>query len=123
MEKEGQRVGRLRDMIEQELTTWEDVKLNGSTSRRLPPMTNISFDHIDESRLIPSLKQLAVSRGSACSSTIIKPSHVLKSLGLTDQLALSSLRIGLGRFTTEEEVLIAIDSIKATVEQLRLTAI
>ncbi len=121
MHDDSERLGRLRDTIENELSVMSNVQINGSKSHRLPHMTNISFRHIDETRLIPSLKSLAVSRGSSCSSTTIKPSHVLKSMGLSDQLALSSIRIGLGRNTTEEEVRIAIDSIKTTVNQLRLT--
>jgi len=115
------RLSKLRDTIDQELSMLTGVQVNGLNSRRLPHMTNLSFRHIDETQLIPSLKRLAVSRSSSCSSTTIKPSHVLKNMGLSDQLALSSIRIGLGRYTTEEEVRTAIDSIKATIEQLRLT--
>ncbi len=121
MHDDGDRLGKLRDTIEQELSMLEGVFINGYKSLRLPHMTNISFRHIDEAKFIPTLKNLAVSRGSSCSSTVIKPSHVLKNMGLPDQLALSSIRIGLGRYTTEQEVRMAIDSIKATVEQLRLT--
>jgi cysteine desulfurase len=121
MLSEAQRLSKLRDTIEKELLMLENVQINGRVSPRLPHMTNVSFHHIDENKLIPSLKRLAVSRGSACSSATIRPSHVLKNLGLSDQLALSSIRIGLGRFTTEEEIHTAIDIIKATVEQLRLT--
>jgi cysteine desulfurase len=121
MHDDAKRLSTLRDAIDDELSILADVRINGRTSPRLPHMTNLSFRHIDETKLIPSLKQLAVSRGSSCSSTTIKPSHVLKNMGLSDQLGLSSIRIGLGRYTTEEEVRIAIDSIKMTVEQLRLT--
>ena len=121
MHSDSQRLGKFRDSIDQELLMLAGVQINGLDSRRLPHMTNMSFQHIDETQLIPSLKNLAVSRGSSCSSTTIKPSHVLKNMGLSDQLALSTLRIGLGRNTTKEEVRIAIDSIKMTVEQLRLT--
>ncbi len=121
MQEDSDRLSTLRDTIDHELLILGDVQVNGRNSKRLPHMTNLSFQHIDEAKLIPSLKGLAVSRGSSCSSTTIKPSHVLKSMGLTDQLALSSIRIGLGRYTTKEEVRIAIDSIKATVEKLRLT--
>jgi cysteine desulfurase len=121
MHHDTQRLSKLRDTIEKELLMLEGVRINGDTSMRLPHMTNVSFHHIDETRLIPSLKRLAVSRGSACSSTTTRPSHVLKSLGLSDLLALSSLRIGLGRFTKEEEVHTAIDIIKSIVEHLRLT--
>jgi cysteine desulfurase len=121
MRHDAYRLSKLRDRLDEELLMLDGVRINGCIVRRLPHMTNLTFPHIDESQLIPSLKRLAVSRGSACSSTTTRPSHVLKSLGLSEQLALSSLRIGLGRFTTEEEVRIAIDTIKATVEHLRLT--
>ena len=121
MQHDADRLHKLRERIERELLSIEGVQINGNAKNRLPHMTNMSFQHIDKSRFIPSMKRLAVSRGSACSSTTIRPSHVLKSLGLSDQLALSSLRIGLGRFTTKEEVDTAIDIIKATVENLRLT--
>jgi len=121
MQHDAHRLSKLRDTIDKELLMLEGVLINGGASRRLPHMTNVSFHHIDETKLLPSLKRLAVSRGSACSSTTIRPSHVLKSLGLSDQLALSSIRIGLGKYTTEEEVHTAIDIIKATVEQLRFT--
>lgn len=121
MHADNHRLSKLRDTIEQELSILAGAQINGRNSIRLPHMTNLSFRQVDETKLIPSLKPLAVSRGSSCSSTNIKPSHVLKNMGMPDQLALSSIRIGLGRPTTEEEVRIAIDSIKATVEQLRLT--
>jgi cysteine desulfurase len=121
MHTDNHRLSKLRDTIEQELSILAGAQINGRNSIRLPHMTNLSFRQVDETKLIPSLKPLAVSRGSSCSSTNIKPSHVLKNMGMPDQLALSSIRIGLGRPTTEEEVRIAIDSIKATVEQLRLT--
>jgi len=120
MESDAWRLGQLRNSIEKELLMLDGVHINGNTSRRLPHMTNLSFHHIDESQLIPSMKRLAVSRGSACSSATTRPSHVLKNLGLSDHLALSSLRIGLGRFTTKDEVRIAIDTIKSTVEKLRI---
>jgi cysteine desulfurase len=121
MHDDADRLKKLRDGIDHELSVLANSRINGKKSPRLPHMTNVSFRDIDETKLIPSLKGLAVSRGSSCSSTTIKPSHVLKNMGLSDQLALSSIRIGLGRYTTEQEVRIAIDSIKTTVEQLRLT--
>jgi cysteine desulfurase len=121
MHDDADRLKKLRDGIDHELSVLANSRINGKKSPRLPHMTNVSFRDIDETKLIPSLKGLAVSRGSSCSSTTIKPSHVLKNMGLSDQLALSSIRIGLGRYTTDQEVRIAIDSIKTTVEQLRLT--
>lgn len=121
-EKDFNRLGTLRNYLENELRKSEDVQINGYHSPRLPHMTNISFNNIDGSRLIRSLKNLAVSQGSACTSATWQPSHVLKSMGLTDELALSSIRIGLGRYTTEEEINIAISSIKEAIEKLKLPA-
>lgn len=120
--KDYHRLGELRDRLENELLKAEDIQINASHSTRLPHMTNLSFHNIDGSRLIRSLKNLAVSQGSACTSATWEASHVLKSMGLSDELALSSIRIGLGRFTTEEEILTAISSIKEAIEQLKLPA-
>lgn len=116
------RLNKLRDHLENELVETEDILINGYESPRLPHMTNISFHNIDGRRLIRSLKSLAVSQGSACTSATWQPSHVLKSMGLSDELALSSIRIGLGRYTTEEEILTAVSSIKEVIEQLKLPA-
>lgn len=112
MKDESQRLGALRDYLEDELSKMDDVRINGQGTPRLPHTTNVSFEHIDGSKLIRSLKNLAVSQGSACTSATVEPSHVLKSLGYSDELALSSIRIGLGRFTTEEEIEIAIETIQ-----------
>lgn len=120
MEAEGIRLQKLRDQLEGELTQIKGVQVNGGEADRLPHMTNLSFAHLDGNRLIRSLKHLALSRGSACSSATEKPSHVLTAMGLSEELALASLRIGLGRFTTQEEVEIAIRSIMAAVEKLLL---
>jgi cysteine desulfurase len=120
--KDSNHLAKLRDLLEYELTKTEDVQVNGHQSLRLPHMTNLSFHNIDGSRLIRSLKNLAVSQGSACTSATWEPSHVLKSIGLSDELALSSIRLGMGRFTTEEEIHTAIKSIKETIEQLKIPA-
>lgn len=120
MEAEAGRMERLRDKLENELLKLDYVRINGSGTERLPHTTNVSFGHIDGSRLIRSLHNLALSQGSACTSGTVEPSHVLKALGHPDQLALSSLRIGLGRFNTEQEIEIAIESIKKAVNDLRL---
>jgi cysteine desulfurase len=121
-EKDLNRLAKLRNLLEYELTKTEDVQVNGYQSLRLPYMTNLSVHNIDGSRLIRSLKNLAVSQGSACTSATWEPSHVLKSIGLSDELALSSIRLGMGRFTTEEEIHTAIKSIKETIEQLKIPA-
>lgn len=120
MEEEAQQLKTWRDHLESELQHLENTRINGRGTSRLPHMTNLSFEHIDGSKLIRSLKNLALSQGSACTSATVEPSHVLKSLGHSDELALSSIRIGLGRFTKEEEIDIAIETIQDAIHQLRL---
>jgi cysteine desulfurase len=145
MEAEGQRTAALRDRLEQGLLaaataslaaaatdlaaagTNNDppgAKVNGSRQHRLPQVTNISFQGADGEALLAGLgKNVALSSGSACTSASMEPSYVLKALGLDDELAHSSLRLGLGRFTTEEEVDYAIGQIARTVARLRLNPI
>lgn len=120
MTNEGIRLGGLRDFLEKELRNLDGVMVNGGKTSRLPHMTNLTFQGIDGSKLIRTLKHLAVSQGSACTSSVMEPSHVLKSLGHSDELALSSVRIGLGRFTTEDEVRLALEWIKEAIFNLRL---
>jgi cysteine desulfurase len=116
MEAEGQRTAALRDRLEQGLLALKGAKVNGSRLYRLPQVTNISFQDADGEALLANLgKNLALSSGSACTSASMEPSYVLKALGLDDELAHSSLRLGLGRFTTEEEVEYAIGQIGRTV--------
>jgi cysteine desulfurase len=114
------RVAFLRDRLERGLLQIEGARVNGSRLHRLPQVTNISFPHIDGEALLAGLgKDIALSSGSACTSASMEPSYVLKALGLEDDLAHSSLRLGLGRFTTEEEVDYAIGQIGRMVERLR----
>lgn len=113
------RLKNLRNRLEAELSKLEGISFN-SQGRRLPHMTNFSIQNIDGTKLMRSLKGLAVSQGAACTSTIVEPSHVLKNLGLSDELSLSSVRVGLGRFTTSEEVDEAIQIIQKTIQALRL---
>lgn len=120
MEAESNRLNPLRDQLESELAEMDGVQFNGAMKFRLPYMTNISFHNIDSGHLLRRLKNLAVSQGSACTSATQKPSHVLKAIGLPDELALSSIRIGFGRFTTEEEIEIAIRDIKEVIPQLKM---
>ncbi|MEX0770675.1 MAG: cysteine desulfurase family protein [Balneolaceae bacterium] len=122
MEADSSRLSPLRDQLESELSELDGVQFNGASNKRLPYMTNISFQNIDGSHLIRRLKSLALSQGSACTSATHKPSHVLKAIGLADELALSSIRIGLGRFTTEEEIEVAIKEIKEVIPQIKLLA-
>ncbi len=122
MESDSSRLNHLRDKLESELKEIDGIKLNGPQKNRLPYMTSISFRNIDGSNLLRRLKNLAVSQGSACSSATQKPSHVLKAIGHSDELAFSTIRIGLGRFTTEEEIEHAIHDIKDVIPELRLLA-
>ena len=119
MESEAIRLSALRDKLQAELTTMEESYVNGNTEHRLPHVANISFKYVEGEGLMMAMKDLAVSSGSACTSASLEPSYVLKSLGLSDDLAHSSIRFGLGRFTTEEEVDFAIEQTKKAVNHLR----
>ncbi len=114
------RLKKLRDFLESELLQLGGIQINGQKTNRLSHVSNVSFEDIVGSRLIRSLKGIAVSQGSACNSSVVEPSHVLKAMGLSDQLAFSSLRISLGRFTSEEEVRKAIQIIRSVIEQQRM---
>ena len=120
MEADTKRISKLRDKLETELMKLEESYINGSTAHRLPHVTNISFKHVEgEGLLMGFNKNIALSSGSACTSASLEPSYVLKALGLGDDLAHSSLRFGLGRFTTEEQIDYTIKAISETVLKLR----
>ena len=120
MEEDTKRITILRDKLETELMKLEEAYINGSTAHRLPHVTNISFKHVEgEGLLMGFNKNIALSSGSACTSASLEPSYVLKALGLGDDLAHSSLRFGLGRFTTEEQIDYTIKAISETVLKLR----
>lgn len=119
MEQEAVRLSALRDKLEKELLTIEEAYVNGNPAHRLPHVANISFKFVEGEGLMMGTKDIAVSSGSACTSASLEPSYVLKSLGLDDELAHSSLRFGLGRFTTVEEVDFAINHVKTAVNKLR----
>ena len=119
MADEAIRLSALRDKLEAALTTMEESYVNGSTAHRLPHVANISFKYVEGEGLMMAMKDLAVSSGSACTSASLEPSYVLKNLGLSDELAHSSIRFGLGRFTTEAEVDYAIENTKKAVNHLR----
>lgn len=119
MDEEAKRLSALRDKLEAALTTMEESYVNGNTQHRLPHVSNISFKYVEGEGLMMAMKDLAVSSGSACTSASLEPSYVLKSLGLSDDLAHSSIRFGLGRFTTEAEVDYAIENTKKAVNHLR----
>lgn len=120
MAEESARLIRLRDkMINTFLERVEYSYLNGHPTERLPHNVNVSFEYVEGEGLMMGIKDLAVSSGSACTSATLEPSYVLKALGRGDELAHSSIRYGLGRFTTEEEVDFAIEKTIETVNHLR----
>jgi cysteine desulfurase len=121
MENERDRLFRLRRLLETELSSrLESVQINGNFERRLPHLTNMSFGFVEGESLLMGIKDIACSSGSACTSASLEPSYVLKSLGVGDELAHSSLRLSLGRWSTEEEVRYAIQAIEKAVNHLRL---
>jgi cysteine desulfurase len=120
MEEETKRLSALRDKLETALMKIEEAYINGSKQHRLPHVTNISFKYVEgEGLLMGFNKDIAVSSGSACTSASLEPSYVLKALGLGDDLAHSSLRFGLGRFTTEDQIDYTIEAVTKTVNKLR----
>jgi cysteine desulfurase len=119
MEKDTIRLSAMRNRLEKSLIELEETYINGNTDHRLPHVTNISFKYVEGEGLMMAMKDLAVSSGSACTSASLEPSYVLKSLGLNDDLAHSSIRFGLGRFTTDEEIDYAIECTKKAVNKLR----
>jgi cysteine desulfurase len=106
MHEDAARLSKLRDKLEHALTSMlEEAYVNGSKEHRMPHVTNISFKHVEDEGLMMTFNQnIAVSSGSACTSASLEPSYVLVALGLGDDLAHSSLRFSLGRFTTEEDI-------------------
>jgi cysteine desulfurase len=119
MEEETARVSKLRDKLENALLKKEEICVNGDKEHRLPNVTNISFKYLKADELMIGFKEIAVSSGSACMSASPEPSYVLKALGLDDDLAHSSIRFSLGRFTTEEEIDYTIEQVTNTVNKLR----
>ncbi|MFI5135457.1 MAG: aminotransferase class V-fold PLP-dependent enzyme, partial [Chitinophagales bacterium] len=120
MRDEAARLKKLRDKLENALLELEETQVNGNRAHRLPHITNISFRHVESDALMMSFsKDIAVSSGSACTSASIEPSHVLKALGLNDDLAHSSIRFSLGRFNTEEQIDFTIQRVKEAVLKLR----
>lgn len=119
MATENERVRMLRDRLLDGLKDIEEVYINGDMDQRVPHNLNISFNFVEGESLIMALKDLAVSSGSACTSASLEPSYVLRALGRSDELAHSSIRFSMGRFTTEEEIDFAIDKIKSNIGKLR----
>lgn len=119
MAEENVRVTALRDRLYNGLKDIEEVYVNGSLAHRVAGNLNISFNYVEGESLMMALKDLAVSSGSACTSASLEPSYVLRALGLNDELAHSSIRFSVGRFTTEEEIDYAIQLCKNSIGKLR----
>ena len=118
-ETEMARLQTLRDRLWQGISTLPDVTLNGDLQQSAPNILNLSFADVEGESLIMALKDLALSSGSACTSASLEPSYVLRALGLSEELAHSSLRFSLGRFTTEEEIDYALALVQKSVTRLR----
>ena len=119
MQAEGERLRALRQRFWDAINDIPEVHINGSRDHRLPGALNVSFAFVEGESLLMSLKDLAISSGSACTSASLEPSYVLRALGLNDELAHSSLRFSFGRFTTEENVDRAATSVRYAVDKLR----
>ena len=120
MAEESERLRRLRDKLKDAIASrLEDTFVNGSMSHRLPNNLNVSFAGVEGDALLMGISDVAVSSGSACTSATLEPSHVLRALGVSEDLAHSSIRFGLGRFNTEEEVEYVADRVVETVKRLR----
>ena len=120
MKTENEKIKKLRNMFLDGIRKHcSDIYLNGSETHRVPGNLNLSFAYIEGESLMMGIKNLAVSSGSACTSASLEPSYVLKALGVQEELAHTSLRIGIGRFTTEDEIKIAVEKIVNEVKRLR----
>jgi cysteine desulfurase len=119
MELENSRITKLRDKLLHGLENIEETYVNGDLSHRVPHNLNISFNYVEGESLIMAVKGIAVSSGSACTSASLEPSYVLRALGRSDELAHSSIRFSLGRFTTEADVDYTVELMKSKIEKLR----
>jgi cysteine desulfurase len=119
MESEIVRVKVLRDRLAKGLQEIEEVYINGDMEHRVPHNLNVSFNFVEGESLIMAIKGLAVSSGSACTSASLEPSYVLRALGRSDELAHSSIRFTIGRFTSEADIDFAIELLKSKVGKLR----
>jgi cysteine desulfurase len=113
MAAEGERIRMLRDRLLKGLQDMEEVYVNGDLEQRVPHNLNVSFNFVEGESLIMGIKELAVSSGSACTSASLEPSYVLRALGRNDELAHSSIRFTLGRFTTGEDIDFAVTILRA----------
>jgi cysteine desulfurase len=119
MEEENKRILALRNRLWDGLKDMEEVYINGDMDHRIPGNINISFNYVEGESLLMALKDLAISSGSACTSASLEPSYVLRALGRNDELAHSSIRFTIGRFTTEEDIDYTIDHVRTAVSKLR----
>ena len=119
MAKDNERVRKLRDKLWKGLSQIEEVYANGSLEQRVPHNLNVSFNFVEGESLIMAIKDVAVSSGSACTSASLEPSYVLRALGRSDELAHSSIRFTVGRFTTEEEIDYTVELVKRKIAKLR----
>jgi cysteine desulfurase len=120
LEKDARHTSQLRDDFERRIfAALDHVHLNGDKEHRLPNNSNLSFNYVEGESLIMGVKDVAVSSGSACTSASLEPSHVLRSMGVGDELAHSSIRFGFGRYTTKEQVDFAVDHVISAVKRLR----
>ena len=119
MATENERVRMLRDRLWNGVKDMEEVYINGDLDKRVPHNLNVSFNFVEGESLIMGMKELAVSSGSACTSASLEPSYVLRALGRNDELAHSSIRFTIGRFTTEQDIDFAIKLIKGKIDKLR----
>ncbi len=119
MDVENARIRKLRDKLLHGLENMEEVYVNGDLEHRVPHNLNISFNYVEGESLIMAVKGIAVSSGSACTSASLEPSYVLRALGRNDELAHSSIRFSIGRFTTEEDVDYTINLMKSKIDKLR----
>jgi len=119
MAADNERIRALRDRLWQGLSAMEEVVLNGDMEKRIPGNLNVSFNYVEGESLIMAIKDIAVSSGSACTSASLEPSYVLRALGRSDELAHSSIRFTLGKYTTQEEIDYAVNLVRTKVAKLR----
>ena len=119
MKEDIQRITKLKDRLVAGFSDMEEVVINGDLHQRYPGIMNISYNYVEGESLMMAISDIAVSSGSACTSASLEPSYVLRALGLSDELAHSSIRFSIGRFTSEEDIDRAIDLVRSKVEKLR----
>jgi cysteine desulfurase len=119
LEEEARRLEALRERFWAGIADIPEIRINGDPRQRLPGALNISIGYVEGEALLMSLKDLALSTGSACTSASLEPSYVLRAIGLPDELAHSSLRLSFGRFTSADDVDVAVTQLRHAVERLR----